>query len=71
MRLKSARGQTLLEYILLVFMIALTIAIIIRNTNLNILRFWTGLANMVSKPCPTCESPQPPPNLDNARSISP
>jgi len=65
MNLAGKKGQTLLEYILLVVMIAFTVAIIIRNSNLNILRLWTGLGNTVAKPCPTCENPQPPPNLDN------
>lgn len=65
MDLKNKRGQTLLEYILLVVMIAFTVAIIIRNSNLNILRLWTALGMAVARPCPTCENPQPPPNLEN------
>jgi len=62
MHSKAPKGQTLLEYILLVLMIAVTVAILIRNTNVRILEFWTGLANMVARPCPTCENPQPPPS---------
>ncbi|NBT58435.1 hypothetical protein EBT16_06590 [bacterium] len=59
MKTKSVKGQTLLEYILLVLMISVTVAVIIRNTNVKILEFWTGLASMIAKPCPTCEDPQP------------
>lgn len=68
---RTQKGQTLLEYILLVLMIAVTVAILIRNTNIRILEFWTGLANMVSRPCPTCENPQPPPNVGGAGQINP
>lgn len=60
---RNQKGQAFVEYILLVLMLAVTVAVIIRNTNYNILRFWTGLANVVSKPCPNCNSPQAPPNL--------
>lgn len=63
MRRSVAKGQTLIEYILLVLMVSLTVAVILRNTNLTILQFWTGLANRVAKPCPTCESPQAPPKI--------
>jgi len=62
MVLRKRTGQAILEYILLVVMISVTVAVIIRNTNLNILRFWTGLANTVAKPCPTCQAPQAPPD---------
>lgn len=61
MRLRSNKGQTLLEYILLVAMISVTVAVIIRNTNVKILEFWTGLASMISRPCANCEDPQRPP----------
>ena len=65
MSFRSQRGQTLLEYILLVVVVAFIVAVIIRNSNLNILRLWTALGMTVAKPCPTCENPQPPPNLEN------
>jgi Flp pilus assembly pilin Flp len=65
---KSApKGQTLLEYILLVLMISVTVAVILRNTNQTILQFWTGLANTVAKPCPTCQAPQRPPQVGEIR----
>jgi len=62
---RSQRGQTLLEYILLVVVVAFIVAVIIRNSNLNILKFWTALGMTIAKPCPTCENPQPPPKVDN------
>lgn len=61
--MKSRRrqgGQAILEYILLVVMLAVTMAVVIRNTNLTIYRFWTGLARMIALPCPDCDSPAPP-----------
>ena len=61
MMLKS-KGQAILEYMLLVVMIAVTVAIIIRNTNQTIYFFWTGLARQIASPCSNC-NPGPGPDL--------
>lgn len=58
----SNQGQTLLEYILLVLMIAVTVAIIIRNASRTIYFYWTGLARSVASPCVDCQT-APPPDL--------
>lgn len=71
MALDSKKGQTLIEYILLVLMIAVTVAVLIRNTNVFILGLWTGLANRVARPCANCENPQNPPNVGGANQIGP
>jgi Flp pilus assembly pilin Flp len=60
MRRKNSRGQAILEYILLVLMIAVTVAVIIRNTNRTIYCFWTGMARQVAKGCADCTSPAGP-----------
>ncbi len=57
-------GQAILEYMLLVIFLALTIAVIVRNTNQTIYRFWTGLANQVALPCVGCSAPTPPPDIN-------
>ena len=44
----------------MVIMLAVTIAVVIRNTNLNIYCFWTGLARVIASPCPHCKSPGAP-----------
>jgi Flp pilus assembly pilin Flp len=59
-RKRNHRGQAILEYILLVVMLAVTVAVVIRNTNLTIYRYWTGLARQVALPCPDCVSPAAP-----------
>ena len=56
------RGQAIIEYILLVLMLAVTFAVVIRNTNLQIYRFWTGLTSQVAAPCVNCKV-KPPPNF--------
>jgi Flp pilus assembly pilin Flp len=60
---KVQRGQAILEYILLVVMLAVTLAVVIRNTNRTIYRYWTGLANVIALPCPDCTAPQAAPDL--------
>lgn len=57
---QNRKGQTLLEYILLVLMIAVTVAIIIRNASRTIYFYWTGLARSVASPCPDCQTPPGP-----------
>lgn len=54
------KGQAILEYILMVVMLAVTIAVVIRNSNRTIYQFWTGLALQVSLPCAECSAPPPP-----------
>mgnify|MGYP007062849941 CR=1 FL=1 len=58
--MKKNKGQAVIEYIMLVVMIAVTVAVAIRNTNVEIYRLWTGLARQVAKPCPTCDIPAAP-----------
>lgn len=58
---RSTRGQAILEYLLMVIMLAVTIAVVIRNTNSTIYQFWTGLARQIASPCPDCVTPAPPP----------
>lgn len=59
-RSRHNSGQAILEYILLVVMLAVTMAVVIRNTNRTIYRFWTGLARVVALPCPDCDAPAAP-----------
>ncbi len=59
---KRTSGQAVIEYVLLVVMLAVTFAVVIRNTNRTIYRFWTGLANVIALPCPDCPSPVKPPD---------
>ncbi len=47
-------GQAILEYILMVVMLAVTMAVIIRSSNQNIYCLWTGLARQIAAPCPEC-----------------
>jgi Flp pilus assembly pilin Flp len=54
------RGQAVLEYILLVIMLAVTMAVVIRNTNRTVYRLWTGLARQIAAPCPDCTVPAGP-----------
>lgn len=61
--MRGKQGQAVLEYILLVVMISVTVAVVIRNTNRTIYTFWTGLANQVARPCPDCQSPKNPPDI--------
>jgi hypothetical protein len=44
----------------MVVMLAVTIAVVIRNTNRTIYQFWTGLARQIATPCPDCTSPAAP-----------
>jgi Flp pilus assembly pilin Flp len=58
----NQKGQAILEYLLLVVMLAVTLAVIIRNTNRTIYGVWTGLARQVASPCVDCQTkPAPPP----------
>ena len=54
---RGRRGQAIVEYILMVIMLAVTIAVVIRNANLNVYCFWTGIARVIASPCPHCKSP--------------
>ncbi|MBI1861494.1 MAG: hypothetical protein HYR96_11310 [Deltaproteobacteria bacterium] len=56
----SHSGQAIIEYILMVVMLAVTMAVVIRNTNRTIYGLWTGLARQVASPCPDCTTPAPP-----------
>ncbi len=58
--MKKNKGQAVIEYIMLVVMIAVTVAVAIRNTNVEIYRLWSGLARQVAKPCATCDMPAAP-----------
>ena len=58
--MKRRNGQAVIEYILLVVMISVTVAVIIRNTNVTIYRYWTGLARQVAAPCADCSTDTPP-----------
>jgi hypothetical protein len=44
----------------MVVMLAVTMAVVIRNTNRTIYRYWTGLARVVALPCPDCDLGAPP-----------
>lgn len=72
-RKQHTKGQALLEYILLVLMLSITMAVTIRKTNRTIYFFWTGLARSVASPCAGCTAP-PPPDLpdrfDAAKDLS-
>jgi len=59
-RRRRPKGQAILEYILMVVMLAVTIAVVIRNSNLNLYCFWTGLVRVIATPCPHCKSPAAP-----------
>lgn len=54
--IRNSRGQAVIEYILLVVLIAVTVAVVIRNTSLTIYCFWTGFARQVASPCADCET---------------
>ncbi len=51
---RKNRGQAILEYILMVVMLSVTVAVVIRGTNKTIYCFWTGLARQVAKGCADC-----------------
>jgi len=53
----NRKGQAILEYILLTLMLAVTLAVVIRNVNLTVYRFWTGLARQIAAPCADCTKP--------------
>jgi len=56
-----AKGQAVLEYILLVAMISIVIAMTIRNTTRTIYQYWTGIAVQVAIPCADCSTGPAPP----------
>ena len=60
---RRSQGQAILEYILMVVMLAVTVAVVIRNTNRTIYQFWTGMTLQVSIACPDCSAPEAPPEL--------
>ena len=53
---RRSRGQAVIEYILMVIMLAVTMAVVIRNTNRTIYELWTGLVRQVAKGCADCTS---------------
>lgn len=53
---RRKRGQAILEYILMTLMIAVTIAVTIRNTNRGIFSLWTFMALGVALPCADCKA---------------
>ncbi len=57
---KRKKGQALLEYLLMVIMLAVTVAVTFRNSTRTIYRLWTGLARQVSLPCPDCSGESAP-----------
>ena len=59
-RRRHRSGQAVLEYILMVIMLAVTMAIVIRGTNRNIYCLWTGLARQIAAPCPNCTTAEGP-----------
>lgn len=63
------KGQAILEYILLVLMIAITMAAVIRSSNRTIYRYWTGLARQVAAPCADCVTPNAP-DLEGADRVN-
>lgn len=63
MRRQNQKGQAILEYLLLIVMLAVTLAVVIRNTNRTIYQYWTGLANVVALPCPDCSAPGAAPDI--------
>lgn len=50
MRQKWKQGQAIVEYLLLVLMVSITIAVTIRNTNRTIYNIWTALVRQVALP---------------------
>ena len=56
MRLRNKKAQAIVEYLLLVLMVSVTIAITIRNTNRTIYLIWTGIARQIALPCANCDS---------------
>jgi len=57
---RKNKGQAMLEYILLIVLVATTVAVAIRNLNINIYRLWTGLTRQVASPCVSCTIPDAP-----------
>jgi Flp pilus assembly pilin Flp len=61
MRLRTrAKGQAIIEYILMVIMLAVTMAVVIRNSNRTVYQLWTGLARQVARGCADCTTPAGP-----------
>jgi len=67
---EKLRGQAILEYILLIVMISVTVAITIRNTNRSIYGLWTGLVRQVASPCPDCVT-DPAPDIEGGAANEP
>jgi len=57
---KRTRGQAIIEYILMVIMLAVTMAVVIRNSSLTVYRLWTGLVRQVASGCIDCTYPDGP-----------
>ncbi len=51
---RSASGQAIIEYILMVVMLAVTMAVVIRNSNRTVYQYWTGLVRQVARGCADC-----------------
>ncbi len=50
----SQSAQAILEYLLLVLMLAATAALIIRTSNQTLYCLWTGLSRQVARGCVSC-----------------
>ena len=57
---QKRRGQAIIEYLLMVIMLAVTVAVAIRGSNRTIYQLWTGLVRQVAKGCPDCDAPDAP-----------
>ena len=57
---KHRSGQAILEYLLVVVMVAVIMAAVIRSSNRTLYRYWTGLARQVSSPCVDCRVKEAP-----------
>ncbi len=62
-------GQAILEYILMVVMLSVTIAVVVRNSTLNLYCLWTGLTRVIASPCAHCKSP-PGPGVEQCLNLS-
>ncbi|MBI4404199.1 MAG: hypothetical protein HY537_08560 [Deltaproteobacteria bacterium] len=59
-RIRKNGGQAIIEYVLMVIMVAVVIAITIRSSNTTLYQYWTGLTRQVASPCARCETPPAP-----------
>lgn len=54
MGLRNKKGQAIIEYLLMIIMLAVTIAVAIRASNATIYNAWTGLTRQIAAPCNSC-----------------